>query len=261
MTQSVLYPKDASPEPSEFEPLAASVGRYLREAILEGHLEPGDKIRQEAIAQEFGVSRIPVREALLELATEGLVSLTPHSGARVASLDFDELSEIYKIRERLEPLAILESVPRLSDQQLTTMRRLVEAIDGSHDPNQWLLLDRDLHLTSYAAAPMPRLLRMIQGFWNSTQQYRRAFYSESLDLRSPSVVPPTHYEHWLLLDACERRDATYAEWLIGAHIRRTRILLIHHRELFDKPAGRKGSRHGLQSVEPRIDHENSVRAG
>ncbi len=83
----------------------------LREAILAGRLSPGSRVRQEELAEEFGISRIPVREALRRLEAEGLVVLVPNSGAWVAKLDRAECVEIYRIREQIEPLAILDKLP------------------------------------------------------------------------------------------------------------------------------------------------------
>ena len=218
------------------EPLGQLATRYLRDAILAGRLRAGARIRQEAIAQELGTSRIPVREALHQLESEGLVSLVPRSGARVAKLDFAEYSELYRIREQLEPLAIAESAPRLSDADLAMLRDLMLQIEATNDPAVWLDLDRRLHLASYAAAPMPRLLRLIEGFWNSTQQYRRAFYAA---VASPAdaaggTLPVTHLEHRLLVDALERRDAEDAQSILRLHIRRTRVTLASHQEIFDQ---------------------------
>ena len=218
------------------EPLGQLATRYLRDAILAGRLRAGARIRQEAIAQELGTSRIPVREALHQLESEGLVSLVPRSGARVAKLDFAEYSELYRIREQLEPLAIAESAPRLSDADLAMLRDLMLQIEATNDPAVWLDLDRRLHLASYAAAPMPRLLRLIEGFWNSTQQYRRAFYAA---VASPTdaaneKLPMTHLEHRLLVDALERRDADDAQSILRLHIRRTRVTLASHQEIFDQ---------------------------
>ncbi|MBA3450325.1 MAG: GntR family transcriptional regulator, partial [Chloroflexia bacterium] len=171
----VAIAADAS-RPRLIEPLGQVVTRHLRDAILEGRLKAGARTRQEAVAQELGTSRIPVREALRQLENEGLVSLVPHSGARVAKFDHGEYTELYRIREELEPLAIAESAPRLTDGDIDTLRGLMLQIERTNDAGVWLDLDRRFHLASYAAAPMPRLLKLIEGFWNSTQQYRRAFY-------------------------------------------------------------------------------------
>ena len=243
MATGILYPNaQIDLEAGGYETLASPVARSLRDAILAGRLRPGEKIRQEAVAQEFNVSRIPVREALQQLQTEGLVSLTPNSGARVAALDLRECIEIYQIRERVEPLAIAESVIRLTGEQLASMRELVAAIEATDDPGTRLDLDRRFHLTSYAAAPMPRLLHMIEGFWNSTQQYRRAFYATVAMRAENGEMPATHVEHRLLLDACQRRDPVDAEWVLRSHIRRTRIGLIQHKELFEQQDASSRSR-------------------
>jgi DNA-binding GntR family transcriptional regulator len=149
------------------------VTEELRNAILDGRLKPGTPIRQETIAREFGTSRIPVREALRQLENEGLVTIVPYSGARVATLDFEACLEIYKIRERIEPLAFAESVGRLGGEQLEMLDLLAGAIEASlADEKAWIDIDRRFHLGCYAEAP-PRLARMIVGFWDATQKYRR----------------------------------------------------------------------------------------
>lgn len=219
------------------EPLSEVATRYLREAILEGRLRAGERIGQEAIARELGTSRIPVREALRQLENEGLIHLVPRSGARVARLDFEESAEVYRIREELEPLAISQSAPRLSDEQIAQLRELMLQIERSEDPAVWLLRDRRFHLLSYAAAPMPRLLKMIENFWNSTQQYRRVYYGMVASARQANPTPElpmTHVDHRLLFDALERRDAIDAEAVLRTHIRRTRTTLAKHREMFDQ---------------------------
>jgi DNA-binding GntR family transcriptional regulator len=211
-------------------PLAERVSNGLRNAILDGQLSPGDRIRQEAVARDYGTSRIPVREALRQLESEGLVTLEPHVGARVARLERDELDEVYLLRERLESLAIAQSAPHLSESQLADLRRLVEEMEraaASDDLTRWIELDRRFHLATFAGASLPRLLRLIEGFWNTTQQYRRAY------TLLPRRLDIAHLEHRLLLEALERRDPSDAERLLQTHIRRTRLTLDEHLELFD----------------------------
>jgi DNA-binding GntR family transcriptional regulator len=134
----------------------------LRDAILAGKLRPGSRVRQEELASEFGISRIPVREALRQLESEGLVILVPNSGAWISRLDRAECIEIYKIRERLEPLALQESSVNLSASQLETLEDLVDRIEASDDADEFLRLDREFHLLSYEGADMPQLRHMIQ---------------------------------------------------------------------------------------------------
>jgi DNA-binding GntR family transcriptional regulator len=213
-----------------YEPVALAITRRLREAIIEGRLAPGTRIRQETVAQRFGTSRIPVREALRALETEGLVVLVPHSGARVARLDFAELTELYRIREALEPMAIAASAPLLTDEQIDELRELAGIVEQSFDdPLKWLEYDRLFHVKSYQAAPLPRVLEMVDRLWNTTQHYRRA-YNSTLDAHDIEIV---RVEHRVILDALERRDGEDAETRQRSHIRRTRLTLTEHREVFN----------------------------
>jgi DNA-binding GntR family transcriptional regulator len=212
-----------------YEPRAQDVARRLREAIYEGRLKPGQPVRQEAVAEELGVSRIPVREALRQLEAEGLVVLRPHSGARVATLDFAECEEIYKIRERLEPLALSESIVHITEEQAEQAAALaLELQQTRNDPVAYLECDRRLHLACYAGVATPRLLRMIVGFWNTTQQYRRilltTFGDEDFDVLDS--------EHLLIVNSLMTGNARMGEDLMRAHIERSRMRLAHHRELF-----------------------------
>ncbi|MDO8211734.1 GntR family transcriptional regulator [Conexibacter sp. CPCC 206217] len=214
-----------------YEPLGNAIARHVREAILSGRLAPGTRVRQEALARRFGVSRIPVREALRQLESQGLVVLVPHSGARVARLDLAEHLELYRIREALEPIAIAESAPRLSDEQLAELHRLQQEISAAVDDEpRWLELDRRFHLGSYAAAEMPRLLALIDDLWNTTQHYRRAYRT----MLATADFDFVDLDHRYILDALDRRDPVDAEQRIRSHIRRTRVLLDAHHELFDQ---------------------------
>jgi DNA-binding GntR family transcriptional regulator len=217
-------------ETKGYEPMAAVVGRSVRDAILDGRLKPGERIRQEDIARRLGTSRIPVREALRQLETEGLVTLVPHSGARVAVLDFGRFSELYRLREAVEPMVIAESASRLTDEQLAHLRELVLTVEAaSEDPLHWLEADRRFHLESYAAAPMPRVLSLVEGFWNQSQQYRRAYL---YTVRTETNMEIVDCEHRLILEALERRNPDDAANLQRVHIRRTRTTLSPHSELF-----------------------------
>jgi DNA-binding GntR family transcriptional regulator len=224
-TDSVLEPTDGS-----YEPRAQQVARWLREAIYTGRLAAGQPVRQEAVAEELGVSRIPVREALRQLESEGLVVLRPHSGARVARLEYAECQEIYKMRERLEPLAISESMERISEQQLQEAQELANALTRLHgDAHAWMEGDRQLHLALYAGVQTPRLLRTIVGFWNTTQHYRRALLSTFTE-RDYELQ---HAEHDLIIDAMQTGTVRIAEDLMRAHIERSRLRLRRNPGLFD----------------------------
>jgi DNA-binding GntR family transcriptional regulator len=200
----------------------------LRDAILAGRLKPGSRVRQEELAEEFGISRIPVREALHQLESEGLVILVPNSGAWISKLDRAECIEIYKIRERLEPLALQESSVGLPLETLEKLDELAGRIEASDDADEFLRLDREFHLLSYEGAAMPQLRQMIQKFWNSTQHYRRAFTGAV----GRSGMEMVYHEHRLIVEALKRRDGEQASLILYGHIRRTRLALEDHPEIF-----------------------------
>jgi DNA-binding GntR family transcriptional regulator len=229
VVEPVEISRSTSVRTADYEPLGDVVTRQVREAILEGRLQPGIWIRQQELARQFGVSRIPVREALRRLESEGLITVVPHSGARVARMDIVECNELYRVREMIEPMAMAESVLRLSEPQLTGLRRLLSAIEEStEDPARWLELDRRFHLECCAAAPMPRVLAMIERFWNQTQQYRRAYMATDRGDTFEAALA----EHRLIFYAIEQRDAEDAADRLRLHIRRTRTTLTRDSELF-----------------------------
>jgi DNA-binding GntR family transcriptional regulator len=210
------------------------VADYLRARILSGQLPPGSRIMQEDLAAALGSSRLPVREALRIMAAEGLVVLKPNSGARVSKLDLGECEDTYKIRERLEPLALAESIPRLGASDIARLNEIQDEIEKDEDAERFLSLDRELHLTSYAGCRNDQLTTIIRRFWNTTQHYRRA-YTQIADSADRQLV---NAEHRLIIAAISHRDIPDAERFLAAHIRRTRLALARHPELFtDLSAG------------------------
>lgn len=209
-------------------PASARIAEGLRSQILGGDLRPGTRIRQEELAREFGASRLPVRDALRLLEAEGLVRLVANTGAWVASLSLQECTEAYLVRERLEPLLLAQSIAHLTPETVTRLGELATEMEGA-DLEAFLRLDREFHLLSFSAAPVPMLRDMVLRLWNATQHYRRA-YAVLVDVASN---PVTHAEHHLLVDAIARRDVENAELLQQLHIRRTRVELARHPEVFD----------------------------
>jgi DNA-binding GntR family transcriptional regulator len=222
---------DASQAPTRPATPAATSARvadHLRAAILGGQIGPGERVRQEEIAQLLGSSRLPVREALHILEAEGLIEHETNKGARVPRLGPHELDTIYQMRERLEPLALAESIPHLTGVELDRLDALQGQIETDDDVGRFLELDRELHLLSYSACRTEQLSSVVTRLWNSTQHYRRAFVSIS----GPGRMWVVNAEHRLLLDAIARQDVTDAERFLSGHIRRTRIELARHPEVF-----------------------------
>ena len=204
------------------------IANQLREAILRGAYKPGARMRQEDIADEFGASRIPVREALRILESDGLVTLIANTGAWVSHLSLAECQELYQVRERIEPLLLTYSLPFLDAAKLDRLGALADQMQAGTDVETFLHLDREFHLLSYSGATTTILGDTVQRLWNSTQHYRRAFTL----LLAPDGNRAVHYEHQLLVGALRRGDAEDAERILGGHIRRTRLELARHPQLF-----------------------------
>jgi DNA-binding GntR family transcriptional regulator len=219
------------------------IAESLRTAILDGSYRPGERIRQEDVAARSGASRIPVREALRMLAAEGLVTLVANSGAWVTRLTMAECAELYLIRERLEPLLLRSSMPRLGEAEIGRLAELTEAMEAAGtDVDAFLRADREFHLSSYAGAAPGETWQIIHRMWNTTQHYRREFTQRAARAGADNGVSGgtsaggglgvTHLEHRLLLDCVRRQDADDAERVLVTHIRRTRLELAKHPEIF-----------------------------
>lgn len=214
-------------------PISASarVAAGLREKILAGEYLPGERIVQEDLAEQFGASRLPVRDALRLLEAEGLVTLVANTGAWVAKLSLEECEEVYQLRERVEPLLVRMSIPNLDAIAVARLRELFEAMRETDSIEEFLSLDRDFHSLSYSGARTGVLGDLVSRLWNTTQHYRRAF-SQIFGVHTNRAV---HLEHELLVLAIERGDVDEAERIVHAHIRRTRLSLVQHPEIFQGP--------------------------
>jgi DNA-binding GntR family transcriptional regulator len=204
----------------------------LREAILSGEILPGQWIRQEEVAARLGASRLPVREALRMLEAEGLTEHEANKGSRVPLLDQHQVDVVYQMRERLEPLALTESLPHLTPDQIAHLEQVQDRIEDDGRLTEFLALDREFHLLSYAGCPSDHLVATVGRLWNTTQHHRRAF----MLLGGPDRRWVVNSEHRLLLDAIRRKDAVDGERYLSGHIRRTRIELAQHPEVFAPPS-------------------------
>ncbi|MDJ0324632.1 GntR family transcriptional regulator [Cryobacterium sp. PH31-AA6] len=203
----------------------------IRASILAGEYPPDTRIRQEDVAERFGASRLPVREALRILESDGLVRLVANTGAWVNRLTLAECEEIYQTRERIEPLLLRYAMPHLDDAMINRLDELARAMEETTDVEEFLRLDREFHLASYAPSDTRILGDLVRRLWNSTQYYRRT-YAMLLDDDRRRIM---HDEHHMLTAALREGDALGAERVVESHIRRTRLQLARHPEVFDLP--------------------------
>ncbi len=185
--------------------IAQQVLEQLRDMILSGELPPDTWIDQNDLAQRFGVSVVPVREALARLQSSGLVRNVPHRGVYIEALSLDELVDIYHVREVLEEHAARLAAPNLTDADVTEIARqyaLMAAAAERDDDEAFLEANRLFHFTIYRAARGSYLLDILGQLWDSSERYRR------LQLLSfPERARTSLFEATAILAACRRRDA------------------------------------------------------
>ncbi|NVN13174.1 GntR family transcriptional regulator [Nguyenibacter vanlangensis] len=193
------------------------VGNALRQAILDGHLADGQSLRQSELAGAFGVSTIPVREALKQLEVEGLVAFQQNRGATVIGLSEEDIIDFSEIRASLEEMAATQSVRRMTRVDLARVEDAYEAfVAGTSDAPDGMArsgpLNWAFHGAIYAACGRPRLLEMIEGVHRRVDRYIRAH------LEIAGRKAETDAEHLALLAACRSRDAEGIAALTRRHI-------------------------------------------
>jgi len=212
-------------QPISRRTVADEVASRLRARILAGLTPEGGALRQDAIAAELGVSRIPVREALAQLETEGLVRLEPHRGAFVTALSADDIDELFELRQAIEPLLLRRAVPRMTEPDLERAHRAAadfEAALAGAESDRWGELNWAFHEALYRPAGRPRMMRLLLEINNGTARCVR------LHLGIEGAVRRAGADHRQLLDLCRARDVAGAVTLLTRHIEAAGRELMDH---------------------------------
>lgn len=192
------------------------VRETLRRAILSGALPGGARLVQADIAAQLDVSTTPVREALRDLAADGLILFDPHRGAIVHELDMTELTEVYEIRKALEPLAIRKAAALISDGALDEAAELQKRMDAESDAGAWAELNRRFHALLEQASASPRLISLVK----SVQDTSAIYVAHSLKV-DPARIKAGNREHRRLLKALRARDGETAAAIMVEHLDHT----------------------------------------
>jgi len=220
----IVSPKSASPAAligdapvSRAKP--ESLVARLRHEILRGGMAPGLPLRQDEIAARHGVSKIPVREALLQLVAEGLVAAHPNRGFTVSQLSPQEAEEILQIRAVLECEAARIAMPNMTDGDVAEAASILDQAEATSALDRWSDLNWEFHATLYGPARRKRLLDLIRQVSYPTDRYIRVLIANA------NYRGRAEREHRAILSACEMRNADAAAALLDQHIRETGVLL------------------------------------
>lgn len=199
--------------------LSAAIVEQLRQDILGGRHPAGAQLRQDALAASFGVSRIPVREALFQLEAEGLVRIEPHKGAVVAGFSREEIDDVFDLRVLLEPRLLADSVPRLSAADHAEIEQIdaefAQAIEA-HDVARWGELNARLHLGLYRRARQPRTLAIVTSLLQASDRLTR------LQMNRTTAMGRAQREHKRLLGLCRRGRVAEACEHLALHVQAVR---------------------------------------
>lgn len=199
---------------SAASPVRTQVFRQLEKAILDGDLAPGTSLTEVKLSAELGVSRTPIREALMQLELEGLVKTTHNKGAVVVGISSSDVDDIYIIRSRIEGLAARRAAQNITTEELSDLREIVELQEfyaGRGDNMQVWNLDRRFHEIVYESSRSRPLKQMLGQFHNYIQKARETTVCRG---RAVSSVQ----EHRAILTALEQGDPDEAERLMGIHV-------------------------------------------
>lgn len=196
--------------------LAAAVVERLREKIVSGELREGQQLRQDAIAADFQISRIPVREALSHLAAEGLIKIVANRGAVVSALSPEEIGELFEARAVLECHMLRQAIPNLKEADFQraedVLRQFEESLEDESEAKSWGRWNWLFHSALYAPANRPVMLGFVKTINQNCDRYTRLHL---VFTRNQHLAGPAHRK---LLDACRTRDPQIAGDALWRHI-------------------------------------------
>ena len=196
------------------ETLPSKIYRILRDAIIKGQLQPGERLVQDELAKTLGVSRMPIREAIKQLATEGYVTLEPHKGAIVKQFTIHELEEIYFLRAKFEPLAATESLKLMTPGLIDQLHQLNEQMKQTNDTDEYIQLNIQFHHLLIKDCPWEKLNSIIGNLWNGFPQQTPHLL--------PKQISTSIAEHDLMLQALKNNDIERTCQLLEQHILRAK---------------------------------------
>lgn len=193
------------------DPLAIRISRALAERIIAGTIAAGEKLRQDAIAEEFGASHVPVREAFRHLEARGLVVSEPRRGVRVAGFTLEDVREVAEMRAALEVLALRQAAPHLTKAILDHAEEATRAGDRASDAQAWEEANRTFHRTILRPCNLPRLLRTIDDLQAASARFLFSGWRTEWEA-------PTDRDHRAILNALRDGHVESAAATLARHV-------------------------------------------
>lgn len=190
---------------------AVRLSRIIAERIIAGEIEPGARLRQDHIAEEFGVSHVPVREAFRRLEAQGLAVSEPRKGVRVASFDLDEVKEVAEMRAALEVLALRHAARNFTSHILDRADEAIRAGDSSRDVRSWEDANRSFHRLILTPCGMPRLLAAIDDLHAASARFLFVAWRSDWEMR-------TDHDHRAILAALRKGQVDQACSVLSRHV-------------------------------------------
>ncbi|MEI3198941.1 MAG: GntR family transcriptional regulator [Lachnospiraceae bacterium] len=206
-------------EMNEYLPLRDVVFNTLRQAILRGELQPGERLMEIQLAQRLGVSRTPVREAIRKLELEGLVLMIPRRGAEVAEITRQDLEDVLEVRAALEELAVKDACEHITDEQLQDLKKAANEFKRSLEGTDLVACaEADIHFHEiiYAATNNKRLVQMLNNLREQMYRYRME------NLKDKRTYRTLVEEHDAIRRALKKHDKEKAGAAINVHIENQR---------------------------------------
>jgi DNA-binding GntR family transcriptional regulator len=198
-----------------YKPLREVVFDAVREAIIDGVLRPGERLMESQLAEQLGVSRTPVREAIRKLELEGFVVMIPRKGAYVAGISLKDIADVFEVRAALEALATVLAAERITEEELEELERILvrkAEIIEQQEIELFIESDKKFHEILYRASRNQRLIQILTNLQDEVHRFR------SVSLASPGRMRVALEEHRKVVEALADRDITRAEALAWEHI-------------------------------------------
>lgn len=213
----------------QFRTVGDMAYEVIREGILSGVLRPGERLRQDHLAKSIGVSRIPVRAALLKLESQGLITFEPYRGAIVTALTVEQVREIYEIRSVLESHALRKGMQAMTPQRLERVERLAHELNAIDGGEEFLRLRTDFYRELYDQKAQPYLVALIEKLREEVARY-------TLDHQLDYIRPRGDRDHVGVLPFLRSDDVEGAEQWLEEHLVRVSSRLIARLETAEPAA-------------------------